>query len=77
MVEALVVGLIVTLAGVCCVWQITPVSWRLQLAGSLKRRCSEQPDNRWAPVAARMAAAPAGNCSSCSARGQCPLGKGR
>lgn len=77
MFEQALVILIVVIAALYSGWQITPLSLRMQVAGKLRRRCEEVPASRWAPIAARAAAAPAGACSACSARGQCPLGKAR
>lgn len=72
MTQTILSGLIVVLAAIYALWQLTPLPLRLKLADRLRRRSRQRPGGRLLPLAVRIAAAPTGTCAGCSARGQCP-----
>ncbi len=75
MLESILVALIVAIAAVYAGWQLTPASLRRRFAEAFARRCGQTRIGALAPVLARAASRPSGACSSCGARGKCPVGR--
>lgn len=75
MLESLLVALIVAAAAVYAGWQLTPAPLRLRFAQAFARRCAQTRLQPLAPALTRAATRPSGACSSCGARGQCPVGR--
>jgi hypothetical protein len=72
--EAMVVGMIVTWATLTAAWHLAPAHWRKAWARRLQTR-AECDGGALVHAAAMMAARPAGACTDCGARRQCPLAR--